>query len=51
MKKIKLRCSTKDCRMRSGFFVNENQANTYMRKKCGYCGQQIIYIRLAEDKK
>jgi len=48
--KIKLRCSTVNCKMRSGFYVSPEQVQIYLAKKCAYCSKKVVYIRLAGEK-
>lgn len=48
-KKLKLRCSNKECEKRSGFNILESQYWWYMKENCPDCKSKLINIGLVKD--
>lgn len=46
----RLRCKGKDCELRKGFFVWEDQKDEIMKKKCLLCGSTFSNINLVKEK-
>jgi len=45
----KLRCKGKDCDLRKGFFVWQEQKEQHLKSKCLLCQSDVVELNLVEE--